>query len=320
MELKMARKINLIIVFFILFLAKALYADDYKWDLVNALGRNDFQKIEDILKENVNIMSSAEKRLVMGFALNYTRGENTLKVLELLLKYNIDVITFDLFDAINKNHSDNVIQFIFGWGKVQPNGEILLLAMEKQRFNFVKPFIEMGADVNYKYPADKIYADGMTPLLYACKWGNFEMVKLLVEHGASMNVSTKDGSTALSIIREKGQTSIENYLKEHGAIETAINPAPIQNATGISGILNNQLIILQNGTYRLSGSNSELIFTGNANMGNILYTNNGKINTGYFRIEGNNMTIIMEGHTFTYKIDSNISFSGNGEVWIRINN
>jgi ankyrin repeat protein len=318
--MKMTRKINLIIVLSIIVLTKTLYADDYKWDLVNALGRNDFRKIETIVKENANTMSSAEKRLVMSFVLNYTRGENTVKVLELLLKYNIEVSTFDLFDAINKNHSDSVIQFILG-GRVQPNGEILLLAMEKQRFYFVKPFIEMGADVNYRYSADKTYADGMTPLLYACKWENLEMVKLLVEHGASVNVSAKDGSTALSIAHERGQTSIENYLKEQGAIETVNNPPPIQNAAGISGVYNNQLITLQNGTYRLSGSNSESInFSGNVNTGNILYTNNGKTINGYFRIEGITMVIVMEGNKFTYKIDSTVSFSGNGEVWVRISN
>jgi hypothetical protein len=30
--------------------------------------------------------------------------------------------------------------------------------------------------------------------------------------------------------------------------------------------------------------------------------------------------ITIEGKTFIYKIDSNISFSGNGEIWIRTGN
>jgi len=47
---------------------------------------------------------------------------------------------------------------------------------------------------------------------------------------------------------------------------------------------------------------------------------NKKSNNGSYRVAGNNITIIMNDHTFVYKIDSNESFSGNGEVWIRTGN
>jgi hypothetical protein len=318
-------------------LTKAIYADDYKSDLVNVLAKNDFQKFEAILKENANTMSIPDKRVVMTFTLTFSRGENTVKNLELLSKYNIHATAVDLYDAINKNHSNAVIQFILD-DRIQPNGEILLLAAKKQRFDLVARFVEMGADVNYRYSTDKTYADGMTPLLYTCQWGNFETVKLLVEHDADVNLSAKDGSTALSIASETGQTLIWNYLKEHGAIEkinTVDNSAAqLKGATGISGllnsqssattgisgVLNNRLAILQNGTYRLSGSTSEIKLNGSANAGNILYTNNGKPANGYFRTEGTVMTVVMEGRTFIYKIDSNISFSGNGETWVRTGN
>jgi hypothetical protein len=39
-----------------------IYADDYKWDLVNALANKDYQKIETIIKDNVRSMSAAEKQ------------------------------------------------------------------------------------------------------------------------------------------------------------------------------------------------------------------------------------------------------------------
>jgi hypothetical protein len=47
---------------------------------------------------------------------------------------------------------------------------------------------------------------------------------------------------------------------------------------------------------------------------------NNRINNGLYRINGNNITIIIDGHTFVYKMDSNISFSGYGETWVRTGN
>jgi hypothetical protein len=62
--------------------------------------------------------------------------------------------------------------------------------------------------------------------------------------------------------------------------------------------------------------------TGNQNSGSVNYVNvtNNKVSNGVYRVNGNNITIIMEGYTFIYKIDSSESFSGNGEIWIRTGN
>jgi ankyrin repeat protein len=313
------KKILLGIIFLMIFLTEIIYADDYKWDLINALNRNDLQTIETILRTNIPVMSSTEKRLIMNFALNYSSGENTLKVCELLLAYNIRPNTFDLYTAINRDRQNSAIQFLLENGAV-PNSEILLLTMEKQRFDLAKQFIEAGVDVNYQYPLLKSYADGMTPLLYASKWGNFDMVKLLVEHGANVNIPAVDGNTALSIARTNNNDTIYNYLIEHSATELADNNTPFQN-TGISSLLdNNETINFQKGTYRLFNGNMDIKFLGNTNSGNINYIKDGRLNNGLYRIEETNLTIIMEGRTFVYKIDSNMSFSGNREVWIRIGN
>jgi hypothetical protein len=313
---KYIRKVIILSIF--LFFSETVYAEDYKWDLINAMVKNDLEKIENIIKTNIAAMSVSDKRLVMSFALNYSSGENTLRVCELLLKYNISPNAFDLYTAINRNRQNNTIQFLLQNG-ASPNGEILLLTMERQRFDLAKQFIEMNVDVNYRYPLTSNNADGMTPLLYASKWENLEMVKLLVEHGANTNIQAVNGDTALSIARKNNNGVIYNYLAEHGAIEQ-VNNSPLQN-TGISSMLDsNKPANFQRGTYRLSNGTMEIKFLGNLNSGNINYTRNGKLNNGSYKIEGNNLTIIMENRTFVYKIDSDVSFSGNGEIWARIGN
>ncbi|MDR0316586.1 MAG: ankyrin repeat domain-containing protein [Treponema sp.] len=301
-----------------IFLTGTLFADDYQWNLVNALARADFQAIENILKTNINTMSAPEKRLVINFTIIYSHGENTLRVFDLLQKYNIHPNSFDLYTAINRNQSDAVIQFLLQSG-IEPNGEILLLAMVKQRFDIARQFIEAKVDVNYQYPLTRPYADGMTSLLYAAKYNNFELVQLLLDHGANINAMAKDGTTALSIAQRNGNNLIYNYLMEHGASQTGNNILPPQN-TGMASILDNQLVDFQTGTYRLFGGNADIRFSGNNRSGNISYTLNGRASNGLYRIENNNITIIMEGRTFIYNMDSNTSFSGNGEVWVRIGN
>jgi hypothetical protein len=299
------------------FLCGTLYSSEYIWDFINALARNDFPAIENILKENINKIPAEEKRILMNFSLNYCRGENAIKAMDILERYNIRPTGYDLFTAINRNQPDIVIYSIMNRG-AQANGEILLLLTEKQRFDVAAQLIEDGIDVNYQYSLSKSYADGMTPLLYACKWNNFELVRILVEHGANIQTRDKNGSTALSIARVNGNNQIVNFLLENGAVESG-NYLPPRQSTGVSSFLENQAAF-QTGTYYVLGGSISMRFSGNANSGSINYLVNGMSKTGVYKVEGSNLSLAMDGRTFTYKVDSNTSFSGNGEVWVRTGN
>ena len=312
----MIKKTLSVLVILAIFLSNKLFADDYKWDLIEALTRNDMVKIENIIKTNIAGMNAAEKMLVTNFALNYSAGENTAKVCELLLKYNIYPTAYDLYTAINRNRHNDVIQLLLQNGAA-PNGEILLLTMERQRFDLAKQFIEAGVDVNYQYPQTSS-TDGMTPLLYAARWENFEMVKLLTEKGANIHTQTASGDTVLSIAKKNNNNDIYNYLLEHGAAEAIDNNTQTQN-TGIANMMDNSLFNFQTGSYRLSGNTKYMRFTGTPNSGSIHYADmlNNRSTNGFYRITGNNMTVTMNGLTFIYRVDSSESFSGNGEVWSR---
>jgi hypothetical protein len=308
-----------IIAILFVFLSSQLFADDFRWDFINALVRNDFLTIENMLNENTNTMTGAERNLIMNFSLNFTFGENTVLVLNILERHNIRPGGFDLFTALNRNQPNIVIQAILNKGAA-PNGEILLLVMERQRFDLAMQFIQSGVDVNYHYPLSRNYADGMTPLLYAVRWDNYELVRMLVGHGAEINVRDRDGSSALSMARANGNNQIYNFLVESGGTEMVSFNQPSPQSTGISSLLDSQAIAFQTGTYRLFGGDMEIRFTGNANTGSISYLRDGIPNNGSYRIEGRNLLLIAEGHTFTYRLDSNMSFSGNEEVWIRTGN
>jgi hypothetical protein len=315
----------------------SLAADDFAWDLVSALAGGEPRKVDQVLSAHADKMTAAEKRLAYSFVLDYTRGETTLKVMELLRKYGIHAIQYDLFNAINRSHTNRVIDVILNDG-IRPNGEILLLAAEEQRWDLVKAFIEMGADANYKYPADKSYADGMTALIYAAKNNNLEMVRFLVEFGADVNLRTSDGGTAASIAYENGLVDIYNYLKDHGAVDFVETPAAEGSSgagladsglssgglsltgLGISNLIESGSPLFRDGTYRLSGSTAEITLTGGGS-GYLSYKNSrGTAGTGIFMVTGSTLALTTEGITFTYRVDTTGSFSGNGETWVRIGN
>jgi hypothetical protein len=318
---KTMKKKYSVFIILLIFHIGILYANDYYWDLITSLINGDFGKTENIVNENIDSMSAQDKRLAMNFALTYSQGENTGNVLNLLINKNIMPNGFDLYTAVNRNQPNAVIQLLMQNG-AGPNGEILLLAMEKQRFALARLFIETGVDVNYQYPLSRNYADGMTPLLYASKWNHFEITRLLVENGADINSRAADGSTALTIARTNGNSEIYNYLIENGAVEGGNNVLPPSRNTGILDILDNQAVNFQIGTYRLNGGGNSMRFTGTANTGSVSYVNmtSNRVLSGFFRVNGINLTISMEGYTFEYRIDSGESFSGNGEVWVRIRN
>ena len=306
------------IVIALLFFYSSLYADDYKWNLINALIRNDYPLIENIIIRNINTIPADEKSLIKNFTLTYSYGDTAVRVLTLLQRYNIHPAAFDLYTAINRNQSDNVIQFILNRG-VTANGEILLLAMEKQRFDLAEYFILAGVDANYSYPLSNSYADGMTCLLYASKYNNFELVRLLADRGANINAKNRDGATALSIAQNNGNTQISEFLIERGANQTVFTP-PVSTqpqTSGISGYFDNQEMQFQPGNYRLSGSDRDITFAGTSNYGTISYIRNSRVYSGTYHAANENITLMMDGRMFIYKIDSGVSFSGHGEIWLK---
>ena len=306
-----------VFVVFLFFFCGLLFADeDYKWDLINALIRSDFTTVETIVNSNIDTIPAIERRLILNFTVTYSHGDTTLMTLDLLRRHGILPGSYELYTVINRNQPDNVIQFVVNAG-AEANGEILLLAMEKQRYEFARQFILAGVDVNYQYPLSRNYADGMTPLLYAVRYNNFDLVRLLTENDANVNAVDINGSSPLSIARLNENTQISDYLIEQGADQMQEISVVPQVSSGIAEVLGNQSVDFQPGTYMLSGGTTTIRFLGTANTGSISYITSGWPSTGIYLVQNGILTIMIEGSVYTYSVNSNLSFSGNGEVWVR---
>jgi hypothetical protein len=123
---------------------------------------------------------------------------------------------------------------------------------------------------------------------------------------------------------------IYNYLLANGAAAVVINNNANNNANnaadgvvqpntnqGIAGVIEGGPA-LEMGTYRLTGNVTEMTLIGTNGSGNLLYRNSrGTVGTGYFQIEGNNITLMLGSASFVYRIDTTRTFSGNGESWVK---
>ena len=93
--------------------------------------------------------------------------------------------------------------------------EILIFAIQNDSYFALKYLIDM------KCPLDLCNSGGDTPLLFAVNMGKFPLVKLLVENGASVNVTSDDDYNCVAAIltsfhKEKTKIEILDYLLDHG--------------------------------------------------------------------------------------------------------
>lgn len=75
-------------------------------------------------------------------------------------------------------------------GIVQYDATPLCVAISKGDVATVKKFIEYGMDVNER-------KNGMTPLMFAARYNNAEIAKILLENGADISAKDNNDFTAL---------------------------------------------------------------------------------------------------------------------------
>jgi hypothetical protein len=87
----------------------------------------------------------------------------------------------------------------------------LAVAARYGQLEIVRLLVERGAYLEHQ---DKY---GRTPLMYAVYGGHLETVRLLVDQGANLNHQGKDGTTPLHIAAWFGRLEIMRLLVDHGA-------------------------------------------------------------------------------------------------------
>jgi hypothetical protein len=214
-------------------------------------------------------------------------------------------------------------------------GNPLVWAAAKGFTDIVPALIAKGANMNYRFGEDE------APIIVVAAFNNhFDIVRLLVDKGANVNLRDDDGKTAASIAYEKGEIEVYNYLKAHGAIDfepkqvaqaapaaspqstTNVYVAPSQSAAPAQSAPAQPSYRLQpgsvNGTYRGSAGGSMQISYSTV----AFFDSANKSSGGSASLSGSTLTVSFSygplgGRSFTYRVDSDSQFSGNGETYSR---
>jgi hypothetical protein len=97
---------------------------------------------------------------------------------------------------------------LFQFSRVGGRNRLDCLRADPDRIMCCKLLIEAGANVNIA-----AVGSGATPLMWAARNGNLDMVKLMVEHGANIHASqVYDTWNARSFAAQNGHTAVCNYL------------------------------------------------------------------------------------------------------------
>lgn len=124
----------------------------------------------------------------------------------------------NIIDAVEKNDIDALKRLVEAGADVnETDGKwsALMLAAANRNLRAVRYLLSKGADTEIRFGGS---APHLTTLGWAAGYGFADIVQVLIEHGANVNVKEKDGTTLLMIILIKETTpEVVKLLLENGA-------------------------------------------------------------------------------------------------------
>lgn len=123
-------------------------------------------------------------------------------------------VNVDAFQAALYGKKYENLQLVHDLGHTvqKYGGKAFRNAITDKNYEVLDFFIHNGVDINYNKP-DSVYPFKPTPLCVAARYVDLQMCKYLVEHGADVTITEKDGMRPYSIAVEKGDMEMSEYFK-----------------------------------------------------------------------------------------------------------
>ena len=119
----------------------------------------------------------------------------------------------DILKRAKEIGAEELIKRLLYWDPNINDTEELHLyeASANNNVELVRLLLDIGADINLANRA------GETPLYVASLFGYVNIVRILTERGANINKANKNGETPLHIASQNGQVEVVRILLEKGA-------------------------------------------------------------------------------------------------------
>lgn len=183
--------------------------------LMVAASRGRLDIMAMLLRAGANIHQ--EDSMGGNTALCYAAKFGNIKSLRFLLEagadinYHSNIGVSALTSAAGEGQLE-AVKFLLEHGAIiNGSSQLLILPIIRRHHELIKLLIQYGADVNVRF------ADGCIPLCIAAGIGNLEIVNLLVNAGADVNAEDKEGRTAIYYAKRGGYQDIVMLLKQRGA-------------------------------------------------------------------------------------------------------
>ena len=126
----------------------------------------------------------------------------------------LNSVDVDAFQAALYGKKYENLQLIHDLGHTvqKYGGRAFRNAITDENYEVLDFFITNGVDINYNKP-DSVYPFKPTPLCVAARYVDLQMCKYLVEHGADVTITEKDGMRPYSIAIDKGDMEMAEYFK-----------------------------------------------------------------------------------------------------------
>ena len=126
----------------------------------------------------------------------------------------LNSVDVDAFQAALYGKKYENLQLIHDLGHTvqKYGGRAFRNGITDENYEVLDFFINNSVDINYNKP-DSVYPFKPTPLCVAARYVDLQMCKYLVEHGADVTITEKDGMRPFSIAVEKGDMEMAEYFK-----------------------------------------------------------------------------------------------------------
>ena len=105
---------------------------------------------------------------------------------------------------------------------------LLCKAIQYNSIKYVEMFLDAGANVNDGIKEAYGATVDTSPLILAVTYGYIDIVRLLLERGADINVKSATGQTVYEVAINKKKEEISELLAEYG-VNTATQPQQSNN-------------------------------------------------------------------------------------------